>query len=222
MQMNWHVLMEPAVSMLKFRLPYLAPGSIEKKLYSYLKGEVYIQPWAPHTSTETRLMVFGTDKSAVVDYDCKTHESQMFYHNMIVRNFGVFKHNVHGEGIDNCWDCRAEIEIITEYLNSDFYKLGSYKDYDLPRDKLISKISYDMSKLISQRLTLINPPHGTIIDPNADILEVVAAKMKKYFPLMIAQARTKVQWKEKVVAESKRDFLLHEEKEKLNKQSEEK
>lgn len=49
-QQRWHDVMQPKVSMLKFRLPWL-PGETE-----YLCGKVYTQPYAKPRSTEMRLI----------------------------------------------------------------------------------------------------------------------------------------------------------------------
>lgn len=54
-QQRWHELMNPKVSMLKFRLPWRA-GETE-----YLEGEVWTQPYAKARSTETRLVVRGRE-----------------------------------------------------------------------------------------------------------------------------------------------------------------
>ena len=40
--------------MLKFRCPYT--GKFKEEHIKMLKGDIYIQPWAPHSSTETRLI----------------------------------------------------------------------------------------------------------------------------------------------------------------------
>jgi len=54
-QQRWHELINPKVSMLKFRLPWRA-GETE-----YLEGEVWTQPYAKARSTETRLVVRGRE-----------------------------------------------------------------------------------------------------------------------------------------------------------------
>src|SRR5271155_1596495 len=55
-QMNWHLLINPAISMLKFRLPY-HPGTT-----TYLDGEIVMQVWAPPSTTESRLITTSTTK----------------------------------------------------------------------------------------------------------------------------------------------------------------
>jgi len=54
-QWNWHKIMQPAMSMLKFRLPF-TPGLTE-----YLSGDIYYQAYAGPRSTELRLVTSGNE-----------------------------------------------------------------------------------------------------------------------------------------------------------------
>jgi len=47
--------MKPKKSLLKFRCPYPDKQNGKKNLKMY-KGLIYLQPWAPPRSTETRLV----------------------------------------------------------------------------------------------------------------------------------------------------------------------
>ena len=49
-QQQWHAIIRPRRSLLKFRLPYAAGAT------RYLSGELWIQPWGPPTTTEVRLV----------------------------------------------------------------------------------------------------------------------------------------------------------------------
>lgn len=51
MQLKWWQIMNPVMSMFKFRLPW------EEGKTTYLEGDIYIQPFPGPTSTETRLIV---------------------------------------------------------------------------------------------------------------------------------------------------------------------
>lgn len=53
MQKEWVSIMNPVEALLKFRLPYPDFG---EKIVPYFYGHVFLQPWAPPTSTETRLV----------------------------------------------------------------------------------------------------------------------------------------------------------------------
>ena len=51
LQKNWVITLKPKVSLLKFRIPLFC------ETYEYLKGELLLQPWAPESTFETRLIV---------------------------------------------------------------------------------------------------------------------------------------------------------------------
>lgn len=86
LQKSWVEEIRPKFSMLKFRLPFPEPGVIEKlgPTIPYLHGIIYKQPWARGKSIETRLIV---DRSDIrdVEYSLERYESQMFYHNAVLR-----------------------------------------------------------------------------------------------------------------------------------------
>jgi hypothetical protein len=111
MQQQWHLTMKPRRSMLKFRLPW-AEGCT-----SYLDGDLYLPVWGPITTTETRLITkeFTTTQ---IPYDHRKYEEQLFYFNTVMRP-SLYFHDFEGEGIDHCYDCRAEIHILTAYLASE-------------------------------------------------------------------------------------------------------
>jgi hypothetical protein len=49
------------------------------------------------------------------DWDNKKYEDQLFYFNTRARP-AVYEHNVHGAGLDHCYDCTSEIVIIKQWL----------------------------------------------------------------------------------------------------------
>jgi len=105
-QMRWHLLMKPRVSLLKFRLPW-EPGTCD-----YLDGTVYLPVWGPQTTTETRMVVSG---SAMKRWDNVRYEQQMFYFNTVAR-VALYPHQVRADGIDHCFDCSSEVEILRQYV----------------------------------------------------------------------------------------------------------
>lgn len=107
MQEKWIELMTPRKSLLKFRLPY-GSGKL-----NYLEGKVWLQCFAPQTSTETRLEVSENPKT--IEYDNKTYEDQMFYFNTVKRTM-YYKHLHRKLGYDHCFDCASEIYILKEYI----------------------------------------------------------------------------------------------------------
>jgi hypothetical protein len=139
-QANWHAILQPQMSMLKFRLPY-TPGTT-----AYLKGEIFLPVWGPQSTTECRLVV-GADAGYEV-YDHTDHEQRMFFFNTVTRP-ALYNHGVRGCGIDGCYDCTAEVGILGTYLGPHATKLG------------IAGLSADISHSIAH-------DQRTLASPNVD------------------------------------------------------
>lgn len=114
-QARWHEIIAPFKSMLKFCLPYTAGTT------RYLRGDVHLPVWGPITTTECRLIVDMSADECV--YDNTEHEQRMFAFNTVTRP-ALYPHGVHGRGIDHCYDCRAEVEILRLYLGVHATNLG--------------------------------------------------------------------------------------------------
>lgn len=145
MQEKWIEIMKPSMAMIKFRLPYLEDGDLE-----YLDGDVYFQVWAPLTSTETRLITNGQKKAR---YPIQKYNDQLFRFNRVDRRQRHL-HDVDLEkvpGLDYCYDCRAEIEIIRNYLK----KFGKNDSNDE-----IAKIMNRITKELGQPSRLDQGSHG--------------------------------------------------------------
>lgn len=181
-QMKWYEVVNAKKTMLKFRLPWLVPfepgadgelipsphdSKTPNKTYKwvttggeefvYLKGDIYIQPWAPQTSTETRLVVDPFDKDqgpVLITYNNTEYEERMFYFNNVMRP-SLFPHKVQGEGLDHCYDCAAEIEILTLYA----IKYKGLKGNTVDLYKQVSNMSRKISRLLGgRRLNQPQPP----------------------------------------------------------------
>jgi hypothetical protein len=87
LQMDWVTKIQPVKAHIKFRLPYCYDWC-ENAYFDYLDGEVYKQAFAPHTSTECRLVPDLTAPNRKWDY--KVYEEMMFYHNNVVREHVKF------------------------------------------------------------------------------------------------------------------------------------
>ena len=112
LQSNWIKEMKPIKSLVKFRLPFGDQEYCKKRLqtsticdYPYLNGKLLLQPWAPITSTEMRLIIDQNPLEKV--YDCIDIEDKLFYHNMIQRNTPI-----NFEGKKYSWDYMQECAII--------------------------------------------------------------------------------------------------------------
>lgn len=124
-QMRWHDIIAPVKSMLKFRLPWTA-GSSE-----YLDGDIELPVWGPITTTEARLIPSNGRRQ----WEHTKYEEQMFYFNTVTR-VGRYHHDCDvdpaaAEGLDYCFDCKAEVEVIKEFLCK---KRGMFEGPDLVRE----------------------------------------------------------------------------------------
>ncbi len=134
MQMRWYNLLKPELSMLKFRLPW------ENKIITYLKGEIYIQAYAPLSSTETRLIV---EKDALLtEYDSKAYEEQMFYFNKYLRDSHYLNANNPNEFLN--YD-----EAIEQYIINLYFKLNDEQNFS----NCLENFNTDPSSYISSKLS---------------------------------------------------------------------
>lgn len=106
-QRRWHGILRPFKSMLKFRLPYT------QGVTTYLKGELFLPVWGPQSTTECRLVVDAD--CALQEYDHGQHERRMSYFNKVARP-ALYPHGVRACGIDHCYDCTTEVDILRAYL----------------------------------------------------------------------------------------------------------
>ena len=82
MQQNWVQALRPKMSLLKFRMSYHMKHCEKLK---YLKGKILFQVWPKALSGETRLLVSNEDRFVMAEYDFKSYEEALFYHNKYVR-----------------------------------------------------------------------------------------------------------------------------------------
>ena len=115
LQKKWVEIIKPCKSQLKFRLPYTLPNlplEIE-----YFDGIIYKQCYSPQTSTETRL-VLTSPTLTYKKYSCEKYQSQLFYHNIVVREKNKYVNLFMDEPelLDD-YDSCCEISIWKDYLN---------------------------------------------------------------------------------------------------------
>lgn len=110
-QYKWCKIFNADISFLKFRIPRL-----DQKEYKYFEGELFLQPFASITSTETRLVVKKNAKDKV--YSLNDYEDKLYYHNRILRvaNYSkTIKEKV--KYFDGCFDCSYFIFALKQYIN---------------------------------------------------------------------------------------------------------
>jgi SAM-dependent methyltransferase len=148
-QQNWYHIIKPEMAMFKFRLPW------DDEKTEYLNGDIYIQPYPPSTSTETRLIVGKNAYTKI--YDNRKYEEQMFYFNNNVRpmNFQNILYNIHPtrkNGLSNNYDGAAEVYILGKYLK--LHNQNFKKDSDLT--KQITDMVGEISRELSHSRTLFS------------------------------------------------------------------
>ncbi len=111
-QFDWWKVMNPDMSIFKFRLPWTPGETI------YPKGDIYIQLYPGPTSTETRLIV--RKNAPIIKYDNIKYMNALYYHNRIIRSREHI--NFKGYPLDKCYDCAGFEYVISQYL-----KLGIVK-----------------------------------------------------------------------------------------------
>jgi hypothetical protein len=139
---NWIKIMRPQMYMIKFRCPYAINGqsitqlrsdiikykintanddilevlinNFYKGIFTYIRGELHIQAFAPNHSTEMRLI---GDSLEVDRYNVLEYEERLFYHNMITRHGGCYGAHQCDPiiGIDSCYDCALMMAVFNDY-----------------------------------------------------------------------------------------------------------
>jgi hypothetical protein len=82
-QINWHKIISPDYSYFKFRCPYDKPYK-----YNYYDGSIFIQPFAPISSTESRILLENKLKEKV--YDKFEYEGKFIYFNRVLRPIKIY------------------------------------------------------------------------------------------------------------------------------------
>lgn len=192
-QFIWTMTLNPLFYKLKFRLPF--KGIIEtdsirdymkedlkiyknkykinqiddynKGILRYLSGDIYIQPWAPITSTETRLVGNrGNLKKPLVEYSEEEYTSKFVFYNNILRQFVIHENKYFDKEREICYcgDCALECQILEDYrtkINPTFdilegidilKRLTKFKrDPNIPPHGLYERTTYqDIIKMISK------------------------------------------------------------------------
>jgi hypothetical protein len=113
---RWHKILKPKYSYLKFRCPYDSPNP-----YNYYKGKLYIQPFAPSSTTETRLLLKTILKEK--QYDIHKYQGDFVYFNRIIRS-SFYNNGINDGYFDHCYDCTYFYKLMKKYLK----KTKSNKD----------------------------------------------------------------------------------------------
>ena len=140
---NWHNIINPDFSFLKFRCAYDA-----EKIYKYFKGEIYLQIYAPGSSTETRIL-FEKGLLEKYDYDIEEYQGKMLYFNRVIRpsfHKTLLKNNNY---FDHCYDCTYFSYVIKNYL-SKFSTVNPFKTKNKKKNTDIFSIMKYITNFLSK------------------------------------------------------------------------
>lgn len=116
-QSKWIKILNPIVSLLKFRLPFHLD-----EFTSYYDGIRFFQTWGGVTTSESRLLV--SDYTKTRWYDNMTYSDVMSYFNNIGRvsyfdqDLGQYENEFRSLGYDHCFDCSSELFVLETYVKS--------------------------------------------------------------------------------------------------------
>ena len=183
-QMRWHRLIKPRWSLLKFRLPWR--GGVTR----YLAGRILLPIWGPPTTTESRLVVEAG--AEMQSYDNLVYQEEMFFFNTVTR-VTLHPQRVQGPGLDRCYDCAAEAQVLSEYVRA-VAPLAALQQQQ-QQQEVIGQMSTWISKGLEESRTLAD---GNL-DPEHRLSNMLARKWMR----MSEAARTKA--KEKKRQRTKRE-----------------
>jgi len=136
---KWHKIIKPEFSYLKFRCAY--DGN---NLYKYYKGTIYTQPYAPGSSTESRILL--STELEEYTYNTEEYEGKFIYFNRILRPSYYKKSIIQNNNyFDHCYDCTYFSYLIKNYLNK-FTLFNPFKTNNI----------LEIMKIITKRILLIS------------------------------------------------------------------
>jgi hypothetical protein len=104
---------------------------LRTRQYRFFSGEILLQPWAPRSSTETRLILVGDPaKIPLRDYSLSEYEDHFYYFNKILRNYQMYENSNADRniGFDHCADCALENVIWVNYCRAYHPDLAVHDD----------------------------------------------------------------------------------------------
>ena len=145
---GWHKIIKPDYSYLKFRCPYEGDT-----FYTYYDGPIYIQPYAPLASCETRLLLSTELKEKV--YDIHEFQSKFNYFNRVLRPGYYTKSIIHDDSnyFDHCYDCTYFSYLMKNYIDK-FGKQSPFKSKDIL--KIMKEITNKIAGMTIDRIDYFN------------------------------------------------------------------
>jgi len=147
MDAEWHKIIQPDFSSIKFRCGYES-----EKIYNYFKGTIYLQVYAPASSTETRILF--KKKLEPYSYDINEYQGKLLYFNRVIRPSYHKKSIIHDNSyFDHCYDCTYFSYIIKNYI-SKFHNFNPFNTNDV--FKIMKIITNKISKYTQDKIYVHN------------------------------------------------------------------
>ncbi len=144
---KWHQMINPDYSYFKFRCPYDGPDT-----YNYYTGKIYIQPYAPVSSSEARIQFAG--KLEKTQYSCSKYIGQFNYFNRVLRPSLYTQKIIPNQMyFDKCYDCTYFSHLIKTYT-SKFAKSNPWSKKEII--EIMREITQTISKLTLDRIEYQN------------------------------------------------------------------
>ena len=144
---RWHNIIKPNFSYFKFRCPYDNP-----KKYKYYDAKVYIQPFAPVDTTESRI-IFEKELIPKV-WDINEYQGKFNYFNRVLRpsfyNKSIIKNN---DYFDHCYDCTYYSYLIRNYIDN-FKEFNPFKTEDIY--EIMKQITDTIAKMTIDKIKIYN------------------------------------------------------------------
>ena len=143
---TWHKIIQPDFSYLKFRCGYETD-----KIYKYYKGNIYLQIYAPPSSTETRILL--KKELEEMDYNIEEYQGKLLYFNRLIRpsyHKSIIKDNNY---FDHCYDCTYFSYVIKNYI-SKFKNFNSFNTTNIL--SIMFKITNFLKKFSNDKIKIHN------------------------------------------------------------------
>lgn len=140
----------------KYQMDYVSKY-LDGQFYYFEDADILVQPWAPKSSSETRLFISQQQiDRPMIQIDCEKFENRMFAFKFIreYKYFPIYHQQLkkyQNNDWDGCQDCAREINICGSYLLSYPNKMEDLVDQQHIADKLSDQSFYDqMLKIYNQ------------------------------------------------------------------------
>jgi len=170
-QMEWTRLLNPKATLLKCKFPYFTASTnniirlntpkylvdvkpLQSNHFRYLSGKLYLQAWSGAKSSELRLVV--TDTNAITDYDVRSVEELMVYHNSIDRplsNYPSPYDDRYHEGdiipgrLRNNFDAWLTLKVLHMYFTRAGVVMPTINDFNNKAMKVLEAINKEIANV---------------------------------------------------------------------------